>query len=157
MHCFPEELHTVLAFSFHWQQPCVARLGVLSIPQCRSAAFSHRPMPSQWFSSVPQFISRLRVDICPPEHQGKAVIPERSSSAPLCDLSSPSSHTPHPFSPSPCPAGIGVLWMVTGVIYFQMHVNLIDVVKFSLRSRSDTLLHGTRTDSVHYYHDGEDK
>jgi len=47
--------------------------------------------------------------------------------------------------------------VITGIIYFQMDVNLIDVVKFSLSSGRNKLLHGKCTDSVHYYCDGEDK
>lgn len=55
------------------------------------------------------------------------------------------------------PAGIGVLLMITGVTYFQMDANLIDIVKFPLSSGSSKLLHGKCADSIHCYRDGEDK
>lgn len=53
--------------------------------------------------------------------------------------------------------GFWVLLMITEIIYFQMETNLIEVVKFSLSSGRNKLLHCKCTDSFHYYCDGEDK
>lgn len=91
--CFTKELHTLLAFSFHLNSP-VWLLCVWSPPHnAVLLLLSHMPIPSERFSSVPQFTGRMRLGICPPEHQGKATIPEMSSSLSLLvSLASPHTH-----------------------------------------------------------------
>lgn len=85
-------------FPFTWTALCGSSVCDLPPHNAVLLLLSHMPIPSERFSSVPQFTGRMRLGICPPEHQGKATIPEMSSSSSLLvSPASPQTHSAHSF------------------------------------------------------------